>query len=588
QMMLKEWICWDKTLQHLDIWDAPQLERLDLSRCQPGMHLMLVNCPQLKEVILPATGASNLHLDHPAPPQIRFVGSIEAIDGCWPGQQFRLEAHADDTWSEVCILSGEQFTQAHQRDDAIGTAEAVIVHGPSCVSELILDLQHVQYLSWFGATGLQSLEVPKNEDAIYMTLLQLVDATDLKQVKLIRLLSEAELRGCHSLEHFDCLHGKLTIHESEGQQELVIIGNYKLILNRIKTTSVKSIDSIFVEINFCRNLDNVELGEISYINCQGKVPANLRSRAQVVVNEATVKAMAEDYRQGDNSVLSDLQFQISCMATDKQVPQALWLLRQMQQDGAPADWIWQTRLQLSARHLRSNRKRRVIQMGEPLEDQHLMNARQQWRWQLPDDLGENAWQYDWDLWKGCLTLAEARDYTSVIITWLIGDDKIDRIEGRPMPIYQWLRHWLNSGDLQLPIVQKIVRKLLKSMTKKQKKTRYSYHRNEQELSAQLLSQISSQLQDATEETEALKRVLLDYECRMLSISELLKRMQQLMQDNPLVARRQLIHLAAQPADYWENRGSTAEIASLPRQARALALSGRLPQAAQTSIQEALP
>ncbi|GLR63595.1 hypothetical protein [Marinospirillum insulare] len=59
---LREWQCSDKQVQNLDLWNAPHLTHLDLSQCQAGMHLLLVNCPNLKEVILPTGAPCYLHL----------------------------------------------------------------------------------------------------------------------------------------------------------------------------------------------------------------------------------------------------------------------------------------------------------------------------------------------------------------------------------------------------------------------------------------------------------------------------------------------------------------------------------------------
>lgn len=49
---LSQWQCPDASIKNLDLWNAPHLTKLDLSLCLPGMHLMLVNCPKITEIIL--------------------------------------------------------------------------------------------------------------------------------------------------------------------------------------------------------------------------------------------------------------------------------------------------------------------------------------------------------------------------------------------------------------------------------------------------------------------------------------------------------------------------------------------------------
>lgn len=237
---LSQWQCTDASIKNLDLWNAPQLTKLDLSLCLPGMHLMLVNCPKITEIILPAGAPCYLHLDSPTSPNLTIQGSIAAFDACWPSQQFRVE---------------------------------------------------------------------------------------------------------------------------------------------------------------------------------GPVPLPLRKTARLFINEATVKELLKEYQQGKAQALEDLRPLVVQMVEPVQVPRALKLLNDLLQAGADPEWVWQTRQELSARHLRGRRK--ANQRNLLLSEQQLQYALKQWRWNLPTDLNENAWLDDWRIWVACLKNPKAQAYAKVMAKRLI-------------------------------------------------------------------------------------------------------------------------------------------------------------------------
>ena len=174
----------------------------------------------------------------------------------------------------------------------------------------------------------------------------------------------------------------------------------------------------------------------------------------------------------------------------------------------------------------------------------------------------------------CLDFHKIKAYGKVMAKRLIEAETRSRNDDAPMSANLWVRHWLNAGDLQLLPVQNILEQILKALVIEYKTNhlRMIGFAEDTPLPVQLLKQLTLQLKVLTGDTQPLRQALFDYEYRMLAVSDLLERMQSLIAEDPAAARRHLLHIAAQKPEFWRGRGSKAEIASLPRQARAMAIS----------------
>lgn len=80
-------------LQALDVVDSPDLTLLDLRQCPPGLHLLVINCPNLSHVALPRSGSGAVvHLDCGARARrVEFSGLVAAFDACWEGASVALD-----------------------------------------------------------------------------------------------------------------------------------------------------------------------------------------------------------------------------------------------------------------------------------------------------------------------------------------------------------------------------------------------------------------------------------------------------------------------------------------------------------------
>ena len=563
---LSQWQCPDASIKNLDLWNAPHLTKLDLSLCLPGMHLMLVNCPKITEIILPAGAPCYLHLDSPTSPNLTIQGSIAAFDACWPSQQFRVEAPVEKPWQNASLAEADSLNRVTKQQ----ASELAIIYGQSVKVQQPIKLPATRHLLWLDAKHLSHLEVVAPTQ---LERLELYNALNLQTITTNHLVEALELRACHNLSSVEGQLSYLQVSNHKGKGSLVIHQAVDfLLLQRADITELIAQDIKRLEVNFCRGLTKVVLPTICDVSCEGPVPLPLRKTARLFINEATVKELLKEYQQGKAQALEDLRPLVVQMVEPVQVPRALKLLNDLLQAGADPEWVWQTRQELSARHLRGRRK--ANQRNLLLSEQQLQYALKQWRWNLPTDLNENAWLDDWRIWVACFKNPKAQAYAKVMAKRLIEAEIQARKPDVPMRVYLWVRHWLNAGDLQLVPVQKMLEKILKALVKEYKVNhlRMVGFAEDTPLPVQLLKQLTLQLKVLTGDTQPLRQALFDYEYRMLAVSDLLERMQSLIAEDPAAARRHLLHIAAQKPEFWRGRGSKAEIASLPRQARAMAIS----------------
>lgn len=580
---LTSWTCTDSSIRNLDIWRAPQLEELDLSQLPEGVHLTLVDCPRLKRLYLPDHQASVIHLDVmgyevDTLPPLMIEGGVEQVDSCWSGGTFMVEAPEGQAWKGVLITSSASLlewvrTQACQ-------PSLLLVRGQSPETTLDLAIEGVQELHWVAPLGLQQLKL--NGD-VALQRLQLTQAQQLEKLKVMSSLQEIRLNFCPSLHTLQAASQVTNLHQV-GATKFSLKGQAgQLFVLQPSCIDLAVEEASSAEFNLSDQLKQVDLPFGCEVTCLGRVPASLRKTARVHVNESTVLQLLDEYKQGDHSVAEDLESLLPFMSSSHQLPVSLRLLHSLLEAGASPQWIWDLRMKISARHLGEARskKRQSSTLRQVMKPNWLVTAKQNWRWVLPKDLGQDAWILDWKIWMACRDVQGVRKYgalfSEVMISSTIdaGNTRLDE-SGRSLHFNQWLLHWLNSGDLADMEVQHLAAKVLKRLKNiEMPLSHFSLSESvEPHLPSRTLLQVERFLESLEERGELLA-CLREYLVSSLMIRELLSYLQGYLQRQPQEARQLILRLAVKPAEYWLGRGTSAQMQSMPRQLRVLALTGQL-------------
>ncbi|SFB87232.1 hypothetical protein SAMN05660443_0647 [Marinospirillum celere] len=589
-MTLETWQCPDPSIRNLDIWRAPLLKELDLSWLHGGLHLTLVGCPRLQKILLPQGEPCVLHLDASdvKPGQelpLLIQGGIEHLDVRWQNATFMAQAPEDQPWQGAWVASSKELAAPSALEEA--APDLLLLKGKVPAAEIELPGHSLSQVHWVHPQGLQRLLLQVGEK-LQQVVIQ--GAEDLQHCQLEGSMKELRLEACPALSQLHVAVDSLNLHQV-GAKSLQIQGRVEQLFVLQPSCQQLAVEKVLkADFSLSDGLKQVDLPTGCEVTCQGRVPASLRKTARVHVNEATVRQLLDEYAGGDSSVVEDLESLLPFMSSSEQLPSALRLLHELLLAGASPQWVWDLRMKISARHLGESRskKSKKDSLREAIKPNWLVTAKQNWRWHLPRDLGDDAWLLDWKIWLACREVQGVRKYarlfSEVMVNSTLASEDRHRQAGSGPHFNQWLLHWLNTGDLAYPEVQQLCSRVLKSLMAINKPMNSVWNFGIAEpvkplLESRLLNQAQRFLATLDEEPELLLE-LHDYQVHSMPVREVLIYLQEQLKRQPEQTRVQILRLAVKPAEFWQGRASEMQLRSLPRQLRVLALTGQLPQASE--------
>ncbi len=375
------------SLQALDLHDAPELERLDLRACRPGLFLALARCPRLHRIELPEGAAGAIvHWDrHGAVAgEAELEGPIAHLDLCGPGYAFGLPGGAADPrpWRGARLTGSPERLASAGEEALIGLGPAVDAAAPP------LRLPATARSVVLHGVGVAALEAGAASALAYLAIDR---APALRRLAVAGRIQALSLARCERLATVQAAGEALQLkHCGATAPGVRLDGHWDHAL--LEATALDEASDVRLEHGHARggaaSAQAVARGRLRTVGpeCRhelapGEVPLILEA-AQA--GEPEARAVLIDWAQAVPRRHARHALQTLYELLDTPV-------------GAPAP-LWSAREAL-AKRLRS----RAARADEP------------WRWDLPEDLLEEALVMDFRLFARCRGQAEGPQRLEVLL-----------------------------------------------------------------------------------------------------------------------------------------------------------------------------
>ena len=550
-------------LQHVQMTD-PQLRALDLRNCpdlalidlrastQPELHLSVIGCPRLQQIWLPNNGRAYVHIDTDRQkPALQIFGGLAHIDAAW--RQGRLDKQAPDgeAWSFAAVgtlaqLQGLPVIETgHGLWVLIETPEQAVLdlNPPASVGEvLMLHSKALKHLRWWGkAQG----------------CLDIRGATALRQIDMFSACDRLTLSACPALALVEGpadleQNAKLSLHQGSGAAKGLHL-NMRFSEATLVDSHVHRLVMFtpqVLRLLRCNALSQIKLSPGCTVECEGYTPPSLRDIATTVLDEGTVLHALARMKAGDAEAWPNLRTILPMASSVKMVPRMLKGLESAMDLGISMREIWETRLELYARH---NFPR--LQPQQKPSVQQLWQGSQAWNWKMASDLGHDGWRADWRIWQrgveaGIKGLAKMQP---VMLKGLVESPQATAA----------LLPWLLRGE---PGQMSFLSAALKLIAAKRRFRDTDGHFRRAANAAAVVEQ-------RTHERMVLAQSARHYLIKTLELDELITALELWLQHDPVGTRVVLLQLDVAPPRHRLN--STA-YARFQQMTRTLLLGGRLP------------
>ncbi len=538
-------------LRALDLHDSPDLCVLDLRDAAAELHLTIIGCPQLRTVRLPPHGAAFVHVDGgAAAPELALEGGVEQLDGCWTAGRFLSRAPRGTLWQGACITAVDAAAPASGQPVAalqvlVGTSscppDVTLRVSPGVRTMLLVAVDGMQHLVWTGdaADTLEILDAPQLESIELNGALAHLLVGGSPRLSAIR----GNARG-RQLQVKDGSGTRLELHVDWRCDEMIVADS--------DIGSLRVAYSCDLQLLRCARLDNVSLVHGCRVSCEGRVPPALIGVARVFVDRGLLKNLEQRCLAGDWDMWRQLRELLPLASDRAHAPLALQVLDSLLAAGLDPEATWRARTDLYARHLLRDPGPTV----QP-EPRHLARALQSWAWDLPDDLGADAWRADWRIWQGCRGLPAAQDYQVVMARDLVS------LGSAAKALVPWL---FRAPQLSQTVTNEFLVDLCRCATESA---------TTPNLAASLDPAVASFLRsrrDGAEESGTLVEAAQGYVNRHGSRQAVLEVMADEIERQPTATRIRLLDLIAHPPD----RPGSMTVNQFRTAARILVMSGRLP------------
>ncbi len=547
-------------IRALDLVDCPEMVEVDL-RCsrQSEVHLSVRGCLNLRIIRLPARAVGILHIDAGSqPPQIEINGGVALVDACWHGGRFSKQARVDTGWSRVLIAPISQPEQASSGAERI---LRVITGTPG--DALRIELQAPDDAPWdYLLTGMRKLEQLCCQGSA-LNSLEVLDAPKLADIELQAHVRHLLLKNCPSLHR---LHGgfggqQLDLHERSGDPSGLAVDlpypQATIADSRIARLSFMHVTSL--SLLRCYEVRHAHLAKGSQAYCEGYLPSDLAAIAEFGIDESSIRHHLNKLSQGDLDAWRGFRGVLTAAKGTEMVAKALRGLAEAMHLGIDPAEVWQTRLELYARH-----RDRTLKANHAVAEASMAMGKQSWAWKMAPDLAADGWRAEWLIWRHCV---EAGVTQAIEALPAMGADLLNRNDVIPH-LMPWL---IRSPQIDWPQTVEFLIRLL-TLAAKQEKSGFASGDIGRELRLMMRPAMSATQASLRRQELALK--VRAYLVAVLPADELLVLLSEWLATEPGSARTKILQLAADPPS-WQRLGQMSTT-DFRRAARTLILTGRLP------------
>ncbi len=545
----------DPQLRALDLCDCPKLESVDLrASTQPEIHLSVISCPLLREILLPEGARAYLHIEFGVEaPVIRVYGGVAHIDVAWQHGRFEKTTEDGKPWSFAWLGSLEDLNRSPSPLFGRGLwavsqpvqGELIDLVIPDSVGSVLLST----------SKGMKRCRVYSN----CIFTLDIRNASDLSHVEIFGSCANISLNACPSLH---CIDGpnelaedtKLALHNGSG-------GASGLRVN-MPFTDVMIADSRIARLAMspaknlrllrCYSLYKLNVPKDCEVECTSFTPPELIGIATTIFDEATLTHELDRIKAGNLDAWPILRALLPLASSDKLVPRVLKGLDAAMNLGVSIDEIWRTRLELYAQHKASQNRK-----PKQLSEQQLLLGTKEWAWSMASDLSYDGWRADWKIWNRA-DEAGIKDVRKMFPVMIEGINKSAQASGA---LLSQLLNQASPSDIR--VLTAVFEKLAKDPSQS----------NEHSLT---VARKCAALDRETPELSQLVKHAKDFICSELELKELITVLAIWLRTDPVDTRVRLAQLGANPP---KNGTRGMSITRFKQLTQTLLLGGRLVEAA---------
>lgn len=384
-------------LTAVDVIDAPMLETLDLRGADhpAALHLRLDTVPALRQVLLPTRSeGAILHMaGETGPEQLAIVGPMASLDAAWEGVGLpALQAPDERPWLHAlvtrCAARCPALTPPMQPDQP----GLLLVFGETHDTPEQLTLNGDHDVAVVNVPALRRLDVHGNGSLWLRRLPALQAISGQRWCPTLQLVDTPQLTHVAP-------DGETLLFRQHGSTAptLVLNGGWgRVSVNAAGLQRLRCRHVDHLRVSWCERLDDVQLPPYTRVDCRGPIPLPLMPRVNVLqIDESTVRSQLQRVAAGEVRLIPGMLAVLARAATPAQLVCSLPALAQLASLGADPEQLWAARCESAARQLRS---RRGETTGPRVQTSDWRAGNRQWRWWLQDDLAQEAWSADLQVW----------------------------------------------------------------------------------------------------------------------------------------------------------------------------------------------
>jgi hypothetical protein len=393
----------DPRMRCLELVGCADLRFLDLSACRPGLSLTVSGCPELRRIMLPAgRDGAVIHVDAgDRPPCLDINGAVASLDACWKDGEFALASPRE----EFGPFAGCRVDDNLQ-DGVTFLREALVVLGDREMDHFDLPPEcPVRQVQLVAAARLERVRL--QGDSLERIVLR--DCPRLQDVKIRTPIGALRIEGAHELRRVEGDGHALTLAKGSGHVDGVeLCGVWEhAAVTESDTGDLVARHVARLLLRGCSGLRSLRTSDDTVLSLSGQcAPAGLQVD-RLNLDERAIEALLRQIASGADEARRALLGWCDTARRPKTRLLALTALLGLARQGDDPAALWRLRCRV---HLRSAHPARQ----KLTDDEALAYAARAWAWRLPEDLYQQGWDADLQLWLLCRHTDVAKPFRAVI------------------------------------------------------------------------------------------------------------------------------------------------------------------------------
>jgi hypothetical protein len=393
----------DRRMRCLDLVNCAELRFLDLSACRPGLSLTVSGCPELRRIVLPPGGeGAVIHVDAgDRAPCLDVKGAVASLDACWQDGEFALASPCEECGPFAGCRVDDSL-----RDGVTFLREALVVVGDREMNRFHLPPESpVRQVQLVAAAELDRvlLEGPALERMVLRDCPRLRVVDIRTPIRTLRIERARDLRRVEGDGH------ALTLAKGSGHVDgVALTGLWEhAAVTESHTVELNARQVARLLLRGCSDLRSLRTSDETVLSLSGQcAPAGLQVD-RLNLDERAIEALLRQIAAGATEARQALLGWCDTARRPKTRLLALIALLGLARQGDDPAALWTLRCRV---HLRSAcpGKQKLT------DDEALAHAARAWSWRLPDDLYQQGWDADLQLWLLCRHTDVAKPFRSVI------------------------------------------------------------------------------------------------------------------------------------------------------------------------------